>query len=95
MTPKMKALPVITRKAVKELPPAPEGMLYFAIGDRCWGHGPTADKALAASRSNGSGGWFVLHLLNRGASVDQVDGTVFYHSKTPGLRVSFARVRCN
>lgn len=94
MSDKMKALPVVRRS---ELPVkfevAPAGLNYFAVGAYTWGRGPTAVQAMSQARSNGSPGWYILHLVNRDAEVDQVDGTLLYNGKIPGVKPAICRVR--
>ncbi len=85
--------PTITRATLLALPRAGVGLAYVAVGAYCWGRSPDAVKALSSARDNGGAGLFTMHLVNEDCEIDQIDGTLFYNSKLPGIRVKFAVVR--
>lgn len=91
MKPKLKA--THTKADLAGIHEAPEGMAYFAIGANCWGKSKSALQAMTNARRNGSRGLYVLHLVNEGAEVDCVDGTLYHNSATPGLNLNMAWVR--
>ena len=96
MTKEMEALPVVRRDDLKDLPVATPGLSYFAVGTNCWGKGPTAVQAVTNCRKNASpNDWYILHLVNTDTEVDGVNGSLYYNKATPGIRLSFARVKVN
>ncbi len=85
----------ITQAQLDSLEPAKDGFKWFAIGPNCWGRGTTAKRAFANARMNGGKGNYSLHLVNEGAEVDPVRGTLFYDSKADGIKVNAYAVRAN
>lgn len=67
-------------------------MTYCAIGQNGWGKSPDAVMALKRARQNGSSGKYILHLVNDGCEVDQIDGTLYYDSKRDGVNLALATV---
>lgn len=85
----MKSKPsTLTRRQIRELPDAPDGLKWFAVGPCCWGKSSSAHKALEIARSEGGRGRYLLHLVNDYAEVDPVSGTLRYNSQTPGIRIN-------
>lgn len=78
---------------LKQQEPAPEGLSYIVIGPYCWGKAKTAVQAAQIARSEGGKGTYILHLVNSGAEIDGVSGTLYYNSKQEGIKVNIASFR--
>lgn len=87
------AAPKMTQAEVRGLPDAAPGLKFYVIGRYCWGQSSNAMKAVENARREGGSGEFTIHLVNTGAEVDVVDGTLRYNSRTPGLLLNVGRVR--
>jgi hypothetical protein len=85
--------PTHTLDGIKQLPDATSGLCYVAIGAFCWGKDKNAAKAIKHARSNGSSGIYILHLVNEGAEINSVDGTLWYNSKLEGIKLSLATIK--
>lgn len=75
------------------LPDATEGLTYCCIGANCWGKNKNATKAAINARKEGDSGEYVIHLINEDCEIDPLEGTLYYNSKTPNIKLSIARFR--
>lgn len=82
-TPKAEALRILNA-----LPDADADHQYVCVGAWCWGRAPKAKDAARLARENGSpNGVFVIHLCNKGAYVDEIDGTVWHNAAQSQLNL--------
>lgn len=85
--------PVIINKTealrtLRSLPKADEDHVYICVGAYCWGRCKSAVEAAQRARENGSpNGVFVIHLCNKGAYVDEIDGTVWHNAAQSQLNL--------
>jgi hypothetical protein len=80
---------VITWAQVRAIPDAAAGLHYVTVGCNGWGRSRNAEQSMRLARSNGGKGVYTLHLVNKEAEVDDIDGMLRYNSKCPGVKVRF------
>lgn len=80
----------MTLSAIADLPDAEYGRTWCCVGPSCWGRAISARRAIKPARLAGGGrGYYVLHLVNADAMVNQT-GTLQYDKDAPGIRLNVA-----